>query len=392
MKIKTFIGIMFFLLLIWGNLVSQGLEVKSCEMTAISDNSQNALAVQKALDKLTQNQIPGAVAGVLNRDGILQIWSSGYASIEEPVPMESCHLHYIQSIAKTYMAVSILQLWEEGRLDLDKTIEEYLPVSLSVQIPNASKVSIRMLLNHTSGIPEYNNDPNYVTNLLQNPQRIFEPEEYLKYIKRKKPDFEPGSKYSYRNSNYLILALIAEYITRDHQAYMQEKIFKPLGLLDTHYRIRQGNDFGQRLVQSYWDRYSNNQLENISVLQNSNVASMIGDDGIITTSKEALLFLKGLMEGKLINSKTLEMMKEPVFNSKGLPAYGLGISFTKFSGIPALGHSGGGLGSGSQLYFFPDKQLYIFLAINLGTVTESPIHVEAEKILEEIYSILLSSD
>lgn len=389
---KILVQTMFLLLLTWGNLFSQSLEVKPCEVTALSESDMQSSAIQVTLDKLTQSQVPGAVAGVLDKDGMLQVWSSGYASIEKSVPMQSCHLLYVQSIAKTYMAVSILQLWEEGRLDLEKTIDEYLPVSLSDQIPNASKVSIRMLLNHTSGIPEYNYDPNYVTNLLQNPQRVFSPEEYLKYIRRKKPDFEPGSRYSYRNSNYLILALIAEHITGDHQAYMQEKIFKPLGLPDTHYRIRQGDDHGQRLVQGYWDRYSNNRLENISVLQNSNVASMIGDDGIITTPKDALLFLKGMMEGKLVNSNTLEMMKEPVTNSKGEPVYGLGISITKFAGLSALGHSGGGLGSGSQLYFFPDKQLYMFLAINLGTVTESPIHVEAEKILEELHRIILSSD
>ncbi|MFD2203227.1 serine hydrolase domain-containing protein [Shivajiella indica] len=379
------------LLLNFGNSYSQHMEVKPCVFINPHGNDGRSLAIQEALDKLTQNQVPGIVAGLLDKEG-LQVWSSGYASIENAVHMQGCHLHYIQSIAKTYMAVSILQLWEEGRLDLKKTIDEYLPVSISSLLPNAAKVNIQMLLNHTSGIPEYNYDPNYVTRLLQHPERVFLPEEYLQYIKGKKADFEPGTKYSYRNSNYLILALIAEQITGHHGAYMEDRIFKPLGLEDTYYRIRQGENYGQRLVQSYWDRYSNSKLENISILQNSNVASMVGDDGIITTAKDALLFLRGLMEGKLIDPKTLEMMQEWVSNNKGEPVYGLGLAVTKFAGLTAIGHSGGGLGSGSQLYYFPEKQLYLFLAINLGTVTESPIHVEAEKILEEIYGVILAFD
>ena len=208
------------------------------------------------------------------------------------------------------MAVAIMKLYEAGKINLDSPITAYLPEKIKKNIVDADKVTVNMLLNHTSGLPEYNYAPVYITRLLQNPQRIFQPEEYIEYIRGKSLDFEPGSRHSYRNTNYVLLAMIADQITGDHGKYMEEEIFKPLGLIHTFYRIKQGNTYGNKLVNSYWDRYGNGILENISVLQNTNVASMVGDDGIITTPEEAVLFLKGLMEGKLVSKSTLEMMQK----------------------------------------------------------------------------------
>jgi D-alanyl-D-alanine carboxypeptidase len=116
---------------------------------------------------------------------------------------------------------------------------------------------------------------------------------------------------------------------------------------------------------------------------------MVGDDGIITTAEESILYLKGLMEGKLVSEESLAQLKEWVLDKKGNPQYGLGLDYTTFLREPAIGHSGGGLGSGSQLYYFPEKEMYMFFGINLGTVTDSPIHQDAEKILEEIYGVVL---
>ncbi|EOZ92588.1 serine-type D-Ala-D-Ala carboxypeptidase [Indibacter alkaliphilus LW1] len=376
------------LLLIPAQLFSQGMQTCNCPDTKLQFSTNKVTVLKAALDKLTGQGIPGAVVGVFDESGYWEI-SSGFAKIENQTKMQLCHLQYLQSISKTYLAVTILQLYEEGKLGLDNKITEYLSSQLSSNIPNASEISVRMLLNHTSGIPEYNSQPTYVTHLLQNPTRIFQPEEYFLYIKNKKPDFEPGTKYGYRNTNYVILALIAEQITGDHKQFMEERIFKVLNLKNTIYRIEQGETYEKRLVNTYWDRFSDGTLENVSVLQNSNVASMIGDDGIITTPEDAITFLKGLMGGKLISNNSLELMQEWVKNLNGKEVYGLGLNISDFKGHKGIGHSGGGLGAGVQLYYFPQKKIYTFLAINLGTVTNSPIHQNAELTLEKIYNIIL---
>jgi D-alanyl-D-alanine carboxypeptidase len=382
-----------FLIFIWSILISsptfsQEFIVSKCNDSKPVHTHPKSIALQQAMDKLTAVGIPGVVAAIYE-EGNLWPLSSGLAKIEGQVPIQPCHLVYTQSIAKSYMAVVIMQLTEEGKIDLNGKISDYLPKEILAMLSHANGITIKMLLNHTSGLPEYNYDPTYVTRLLQNPKRIFQAEEYIQYITGKDLDFEPGSRYSYRNTNYVLLALIADGITGDHGKYMEEQIFEKLGLKKTYYRIQQGDSYGDRLVNGYWDRYSDGIVENASVLQNTNVASMVGDDGIITTAEEAILFLKGLMEGKLVSNESLNLMKEWVLDKKGDPQYGLGLDYTTFLREPAIGHSGGGLGSGSQLYYFPEKEIYMFFGINLGTVTDSPIHQDAEKILEEIYGVVL---
>ena len=370
------------------SVYGQNFKVSKCEESAEKSQNIKAEALQKVLDKLTLAGVPGVVGAIFEK-GNLWTLSSGYAKIEGQIPIQACHLVYTQSIAKSYMAVVIMQLAEEGKIDINSNITEYLPSEITSMLVGADEVTVKMLLNHTSGLPEYNYHPTYVTRLLQNPTRIFQPKEYISYIEGKELDFEPGSRYSYRNTNYVLLALIADQITGNHGKYMEENIFERLGFKNTFYKIKQGESYGDRLVNGYWDRYSNGIVENASVLQNTNVASMVGDDGIITTAEESILFLKGLMEGKLVSSESLEMMKEWVLDKNGDPQYGLGLDYTTFMREPAIGHSGGGLGSGSQLYYFPEKEIYMFFGINLGTVTESPIHKDAEKILEDIYGVVL---
>ena len=209
------------------------------------------------------------------------------------------------------------------------------------------------------------------------------------YIEKKSLDFEPGSKYSYRNTNYVVLSLICDAITGDHAKFLTETIIKPLGLINTYYRNDPGYLNYPNLVNSYWDRFSNGIVENASLLQRNNVRVLFGDDGIVATPIEAVKFLRGLLEGKLLSEATMKVMKSWAKDSKGNFTYGLGLDYASFGGHPAYGHSGGGIGAGCQLYYFPEKNVYMFIGINLGTVTESPLHTKAEKTVERIYSTLL---
>lgn len=344
--------------------------------------------VQAELNQLVKRGVPGVSMAVYSDEGW---WTgvAGYSRLETKESMEFCNLLYLQSVSKTFMSVAVLKLFEDGKIDLDKPIASYLPASTINYITGAEKISVRMLLNHTSGIPEYNSLPVYITKLLQEPSHQFEPIDYLKYIEGKPLDFEPGSRYSYRNTNYVALALIVDSITGDHARFISEHIFKTLNLTHTYYRSEPGYLNYPALVNSYWDRHSDGILENASVLQQNNVKLLVGDDGIVTTAVEAVKFLKGLMEHKLLSAETLSLMKVWATDKNGKPTYGLGLDYAEFNGNVGYGHSGGGIGAGCQLYYFPEKNLYVFIGINLGTVTDSPIHKPAESILNQIYSILL---
>lgn len=357
---------------------------------ACADKANEAAnpALQDALETLVKTGVPGAVA-VVYKKGKFEHYAAGCASIEDRVPMGTCQGHYLQSIAKLYLAVTVMQLSEMGKVELDQKIGQYLPAEVLDLLPDSEQITVRMLLNHTSGLPEYNDVPLYVTRLLQNPDRVFEPMELLGYVNAKRLDFQPGSRYSYRNTNYLVLALMMDHLTGNHVDFMKAHVFERLGLECTFYRISPASPAKEAIVQSYWDRFSDGKIENISQFQWNNVASMIGDDGIISTPEDAILFLRALMEGRLISENSLREMKSWVKTAKGVEEYGLGLDLGRFAGQEGMGHSGGGLGSGTQLYYFPEKDLYVFMGINLGTVTASPIHEKAEEILEHIYQVLL---
>lgn len=354
----------------------------------INPNFAGAAAIEAAVQQLVNEGVPGCAVAVYSKEG----WwttAAGFAKIEDKMPMQACHLQYLQSVSKTYMAVAVLKLYEQGKLNLEDPITTYLPVKYSSYITDAEKISVQMLLNHTSGIPEYNFSPAYVTYLLQHPEHFFTTEDYLGYIKGKPLDFTPGSRYSYRNTNYVLLSLMVDAITGDHTKYITETIFMPLGLNQTFYRSQAGYPNYPNLVNTYWDRYSNGIVENVSKMQQTNVASLTGDDGIVCTPIDAIKFLKGLMEGELLSPATMEKMQTWVLNRKGEPAYGLGLAYATVNGQVAYGHTGGGLGAGCELYYFPQKDIYMFIAINLGTVTDSPLHKNAEKTLDKLFEGLL---
>lgn len=388
MKMTYKICVSAILILSFSALEGFSQEKNECYVSNTPAANLHFAKVQEKMEELVKLGIPGIVAGVQTEQ---ESWysSAGYSRIEDLTPMNPCNLQYLQSISKTYLATSILQLKEQGKIDLDQPVAKYLPPELAAWIVQSDRMTVRMLLNHTSGIHEYNYLPEYITVLLQDPDHAFTPLDYMELIKGKEPNFEPGSRYSYRNSGYVLLALMMDYLTGDHAEFIRQNIFNKLDLKNTFYRESSAYLEKPTLVDGYWDRYSNGIVENSSYLQKQNVRKMIGDDGIITTAADGIRFLEALMKGELISSTSLAEMKTWENDSKSVPQYGLGLDLTTLGGKEAIGHSGGGLGAGSQLYYFPERNTYIFLAINLATVTGSPIHTQAEKVLNELYLEIL---
>ncbi len=349
------------------------------------------VALQQIMDKYTQMGLPGVSIAIYSEDGP---WAgaSGFSKIETQTPMHPGNLQYSQSVSKTYMAVAILKMYEQGKINLDEKITVYLPESVTVKVTSAGQMTVRMLLNHTSGAAEYNMAPAYVSFLLQHPLHEFTPMDYLDFVAGQPVQFTPGSKYRYTNTNYELLALIGDRITGDHAKFIREEIFQPLGLTNSFYRENANYLDKPELVNSYWDRYSNGILENCTQMQKVNVASMIGDDGMIATPMDYVLFLKGLFEGKLLSPATMEQMMDFVLKN---PAdeksygYGLGIHRDYQQGLVEYGHTGGGIGAGCYLGYFPDKQTYFFFAINLGTSINSPVLEKVAGMLEEIWGVLI---
>lgn len=346
--------------------------------------------LQEIISRYSKLGIPGISMAVRKGN---QHWegAAGFASIEKRVPLQSCHLMYSQSVAKTYTAVNILQLKDEGKIDLDKSIREYLPEKIWKGIKYSDVITPRMLLIHTSGMFDYAYDYGVVTYLLNNGDKVWSKDFLLNWILDQKPVFYPGTKYMYCNSGYTILAFIVEHVSgQSHATFIRKHISEPLGLTRTFYREEVAETVNNGLVNSYFDRFSNGQMENVSKPQLNNILSMMGDDSIVASSRDYVDFLDGLFANKLLSPATLEEMQQTVNNSKGERAYGLGLDYAEERKVIGWGHSGGGLGAGCILYYYPEKDVTIFLGVNMCTLLEGPATDQIEKMRTEIYDVLFA--
>jgi len=345
-------------------------------------------AVQNVLKKYVDLGIPGLSLAVYNEPMGLWQHTEGWANLENRTTLTRKHLHYLQSISKTYMAVVILQLSEKGKLKLEDPIIQYLDYPWLQSIQGIDQITVRMLLNHTSGLPEYSTDPLLVSRIIQDPLTVLSVPDMLSYINGKSLDFEPGSNYTYRNTNFALLSLIADKITGNHITYMEKEIFEKLELKSTHVLSKENMGARLNIVDAYWDVLLEGIPTNISKLQRANVSSMKGDDGIVTSSEDAVLFLKALISGELLNPQSMQLMQEWVLNEKGERKYGLGLTFYDLGTTYGLGHSGGGIGAGCVLVYLPELESIVFIATNFNTMMDSPIRKKAENLQMDILTAL----
>jgi len=348
-----------------------------------------ATALKEILDRYTKDALPGAVISVYSGNDGAWSGAGGFSDIARKQAMNTSMLQYLQSISKSYMAVAILKLYEDGRIRLDDPITKYLSPKHYNLLANATRITIRMLLNHTSGLPEYSNNPAFVSYVMLHPTTVFDIEDALTYLKNEKAIFEPGAKHKYCNTNYLLLSMIADALTGDHATYIDKIIFQKLHLRNTFYRSSPGYLKYDNLVHAYWDVLETSRPADITPLQLANVATLKGDDGIVCTPDDAITFLKGLQEGKLLRPETFEEMKTWVNDDAGKPIYGLGLVYYEAGGLKGFGHSGGGIGAGCMLIYVPEKNTYIFMATNVGTLFGGPLAAKADAMKNEILATLL---
>lgn len=195
------------------------------------------------LPKTVQEQVNEAIE--YGFDGIIvyidqaghepEFYAAGWKNREKKIPADPHALFKIASIAKLYDALTITKLVHDKKLSLDKTITDYLP-ELAGKITNAEKITLRMLVQHRSGIPNFTNIPEFWSNPPQSTQEV------LELVYGVPANFEPGEDYEYSNTNYVLLHEIMERVLGyNRYKYMREHIFLPLGLKHTYGSIHEIN-------------------------------------------------------------------------------------------------------------------------------------------------------
>ncbi len=353
-----------------------------CQTTGMdsSANHPKNAAYQAILNEYTLLGLPGATLLVQDSHGVWK-GSAGKSDIEQNVDMQTCTVSKVASITKLFVGTLTMKLVEEGKLDLDARINTWLAPKITDPIANANEVSLRQLLNHTSGIYDVISDQGFYLALLNNPNRDWQAEELLAHVNDKEAVFAPGEGPGYSNTNYLLISMILEAATGEHHGkLLRDYLFTPLDLQDTYYHW--DDDLPVTTAQGYYDLYNNGQILNLS---NYHTGSGNGYGGIYATTQDIFTFIQALfVEKTVLSQASLDEMLVYTDKQEGKNLrFGLGVQndfLDRPAGQQAIGHRGRDLAYSADLFYFPEADQTFALIVNYGT--------DGKTSLQEVYFAL----
>jgi D-alanyl-D-alanine carboxypeptidase len=319
-------------------------------------------AFQELLDRHVHDGLPGAVLYLRTPAGI---WNgaAGYARLEGADPMLPTHLHHAASVTKMYTATAVMLLTEDGLVDLDRTIMQYLPRWAYEGVPNATTATVRQVLGHTSGIPDFGDSFSYELDTLNDPFGDYSPKRLLQYVKEQEALFTPGGGYFYSNTDYVLLALLIEQVTGEgHAEVISQRIIQPLGLAETFYGIGPGSPTPVGLVNSYQDLLGDGRIANVSDLSAHAAETAFGQAGLIASASDFATFLEALLGASILGPGSLDEMQDHT----RCDCYGLGLSFLDTAYGVGIGHDGGDVGTRTEVRYFPSSDATLVLLTNGG--------------------------
>lgn len=273
----------------------------------------------------------------------------GFANVEQNKKAQPNTLYKVGSITKIFTAAIVMQLVEEGKISLDAKLNQFYP-----GVKNADKITIAHLLGHRTGIFNYTIDaefPSFMTKPMPK-------EALLKRISGYDSDFEPGSKFEYSNSNYMLLGYIIEDLTKkSFGKNIDKRIISKLKLKHTFYSTATdtrsyGYLAGRWIETEQW---------------NMDVAGAAG--ALLSTPQDLCLFIIGLFDGKIVSKASLNKM------TAIKDGYGLGLIQIPYNGLKGYGHTGGIEDFKSSVFYFPQKKTAIAMCANAGGENNNDIAI-----------------
>jgi len=321
---------------------------------------------------------PGAMVGVWAADGTAFTKMYGLADISPERAMSEEMEFRIGSVTKTFTGVLVLQLADEGLLSIDD------PVSRFVEgIPDGDLITVRMLLNHTSGIFNYGADEKLNEAIAADPHKVWTPEELVGVGIANPPYFPPGKGCMYSNTNYILLGMIVERATgRSFEEELAQRITGPLGLASTY--MAETPCLTGSYVHGYqYDKDGGGNLDLTDYLDPSIVWSA---GGMVSTLQDLRTWGQALGEGRLLEPATyraaLEGMNELPYMTDyfGWPLfYGLGI----MDAGGWLGHGGMQPGYSAAIFYLPEKEETVVTLMNVSDLEEPafPLFMQVAEIV-----------
>lgn len=340
--------------------------------------------IDKFLNSVFRPNLPGASIIVMKEGKIILNKGYGKASMELGIEMDSSMLFNIGSLSKQFTAVAIMVLVEEGKVRLENTIDQYLE-----GCPEYYKeITVRQLLNHTSGLRNYTSIPEVRSNL----EKSTTIERMLEIIYGYEPDFNPGDKFAYNNSGYILVGKIIESISEmSLEDFITENLFNPSGMENTFFahdgKIYPGMVMGYEVKGD--------------ILSKANYMSMshtYGGGSVISNTEDLSRWFRALTEGRIINKSNVELcFTRSTLTNGSATDYGLGFYIGGEGPSSHIYHGGGVWGFVAFFMYIPNEDLFVAMLSNMvnfntanpaGKITSRVAFMSSEKQQErEIISI-----
>ncbi|HDR3659262.1 serine hydrolase domain-containing protein [Bacillus paranthracis] len=293
--------------------------------------------VKKAIRDALQLGYPGILANI-SKSGKTWSYTAGVADVRTKKPMKADFHFRIGSVTKTFIATVLLQLCGENRLNLDDSIEKWLPGVIQGNGYDGNQITIRQILNHTSGIAEYMNSKDFD---IMDTKKSYTAEEFVKMGISLPPDFAPGKGWSYSNTGYVLLGILIEKVTGNSYAEeVENRIIEPLDLSNTFLPGNSSVIPGTKHARGYIQLDGASELKDVTYI---NPGSSDGD--MISNADDLNKFFSYLLSGKLLKEQQLKQMLTTVPTDREGAGYGLGIvEFKLPNGVSVWGHRGSVLG------------------------------------------------
>jgi len=349
----------------------------SCKKDTVTDQNQTLIdQMQVVTDSIIEySHVPGVVALVVDHKlGIDWVYTAGLSDIPNKKPMDPNYTFRIGSNTKTMTGTVLLQLVEEGKLDLEDKLSEFFP-----QYPKSDSVTIAMLCNMMSGIFNYSEDPGWDTELVTNPTKVWTPEETVAIGFSRDYYFSPGTGSHYSNTNTFLLGMIIEKLTGNSLEYeIENRIIKPLQLNNTGF-LTSGLELPGTHGRGYYDGV---YVENEDMTEHYDVSWAWAAGSAYSTPRELQQYVENLVGGGFLSDEMHQKRLSEVNEIMPHTAYGLCIlkrgSF--------YGHNGGLPGFTSSMYHSNEKDCTVILYFN------SQIELVPDYLFLRYMDILYGSD
>jgi D-alanyl-D-alanine carboxypeptidase len=317
-----------------------------------------------------EHELPGVSATIIFADGSTWTATSGMADIRGGAPVTEGTAFALASITKTFTAAVVLDLVAEGRLSLDERVAKRLP-GLGID----QRVTVRQLLDHTSGLHDFFLNPSIDPALLKDRAADWTTKRSLRYVS--KPYFKPGRGWHYSNTNYLLLGLVAEQVTGESLASeIRRRYLDPLGLTTAYYQgveePRGPVAHGYRFESLSARARAIDLADGTGVVPFRSVVSASGGAGsMAASSSDVARWARALYHGQATRPETLSLMLGGLDRSDGLKTaipYGLGVQAIRLDGFPTYGHAGRFMGSRGLMRWLAGYDVTIVVLTNQSRV------------------------